>query len=261
MNHLRSTIWAFDFDGTLSSLVPDRNSATLDPACEELLADLADDPGQIVAVVSSRSLEDLTSRIHLGKVVLAGGSGLEWRVPDGHRLGPSDRTVARLHFERQRLLPALTEVGQIQGVEIEDKTWSAAVHFRSVPAEERVLVARKLENLNVRHGVTLHYGPDVAEVQFLREVSKELAMKTLVAQFGAGPNNRELFYAGDDQNDAHAMRWVLNKRGTVFIVGDRISLPGAQVVPDPTSLALAVRRHFRYIQSEACRQINGVVDE
>ena len=33
-----------------SSLVPDRNSATLDPACEDLLADLADDPGQIVAV-------------------------------------------------------------------------------------------------------------------------------------------------------------------------------------------------------------------
>jgi trehalose 6-phosphate phosphatase len=261
MKSPRSAIWAFDFDGTLSHLVPDRDSAALDPACEDLLADLADDKGQVVAVVSSRSLEDLKLRIRINNVVLAGGSGLEWLVPGGQWLGPNHQTVERLHAERQRLLPALAEVGQIQGVEIEDKTWSAAVHFRGVPAKERVLVARKLEDLNIRHGVSLHYGPDVAEVQFLQEVSKELAMKTLVTLFSASRNTRKLVYAGDDQNDAQAMRWVMDKGGTVFIVGNRISLAGAYVVPDPTALARAIRRRFKLIATKAGRQNKGVMDE
>ena len=260
MKSPKSAIWAFDFDGTLSHLVSDRQSATLDPTCKSLLTDLAGELSQVVAVISSRSLDDLKSHIHMDNIVLSGNSGLEWWIPGGHWLGPNQQAAERLALERDRLLPALEAIEQIEGGEVEDKTWSAAVHFRQVAVENRVLVARELENLHIRHGVSLHYGPDVAEVQFLQEVSKELAMKTLVTLFSASRNTRKLVYAGDDQNDAQAMRWVMDEGGTVFIVGNRISLAGAYVVPDPTALARAIRRRFKSISSKTDNQNKGVID-
>jgi trehalose 6-phosphate phosphatase len=254
-------IWAFDFDGTLSHLVPDRNAAALDSECEALLKDFADDPDKVVAVVSSRSLEDLQLRVQISNVVLVGASGLEWYLPGGEWLGPNQQAKERLLTERKRLLPALAPVERIPGVEIEDKTWSAAVHFRKVATENRDLVTRALENLRIHHGVSLHYGPDVAEIQFLQEVSKEIAVKTLVKLFGAGLTGQRFVYAGDDQNDAQAMRWVLDKGGLVYIVGGRISLAGARVVTDPTALARAIRRRVKSANAKSHHQNERVVNE
>jgi trehalose 6-phosphate phosphatase len=239
-----SRIWTFDFDGTLSHLVSDRKAAVMDSDCRQLLTDLAGDPEQIVAVVSSRSLEDLRPRVQIENVVLAGGSGLEWWLPGEQRLGPNQAANERLGEARERILPGLLSIQQIPGVDVEDKLWSAAIHFRQVADPDRVLVARELENLHIRHGVSLHYGPEVAEVQFLPEVSKEIAVKTLFTLFSSRSAGRHFVYAGDDQNDAQAMRWVLERRGVVYIVGRGLSLAGAQSVADPTALARDIRERF-----------------
>jgi trehalose 6-phosphate phosphatase len=163
-------------------------------------------------------------------------------------------------MERQRVFPVLEAIQQIPGVELEDKNWSAAVHFRKVVTEDRVLVASELENLHIQHGVSLHYGPDVAEVQFLQEVSKEIALKTLVKLFGHRPTGRNLVYAGDDQNDAQAMRWVLDRNGIVYVVGDRIAVTGANVVAGPTDLARALRRRFSWIGEERNHQNESTIN-
>jgi trehalose 6-phosphate phosphatase len=247
MRSFECKIWAFDFDGTLSHLVPNRNAAKLDPECEALLVDLASDPNQVVAIVSSRSLEDLKSRVSLENVVLAGASGLEWWLPGNQRLGPNDQAVERLKTERKRLLPSLRSVAKIPGVELEDKTWSTAIHFRRVAQENRIVVERDLEKLHRQHGVVLHYGADVAELQYLQEVSKELAAKTLVTLFAPRQTGRNLLFAGDDQNDAEAMRWILARGGSAYVVGDRVNVDGARVVASPTELARALRRRFPWI--------------
>ncbi|PWB69799.1 trehalose-phosphatase [candidate division GN15 bacterium] len=242
-------MWAFDFDGTLSHLVPDRHAAALDPECEDMLRDLSADTSQVVAVTSSRTLEDLKSRVSVDNVILSGSSGLEWWVPGGHWIGPNGRARERLSKERKRIVPGLMKVEQIPGVEVEDKTWSAAVHFRHVAQEDRLLVSRELENLRTNHGIALHYGPDVAEIQFIPESNKKLAVQTLVKLFGSAYSSRDIVYAGDDQNDALAMRWVLERKGIVYVVGDRISVNGANVVESPTALARAVRKRFARTQA------------
>jgi trehalose 6-phosphate phosphatase len=247
-------IWAFDFDGTLSHLVPDRNAAALDPECEELLRDISSDPSQVVAVTSSRTLEDLKSRVKLDTVVLSGGSGLEWWIPGGHWLGPNRKASERLSKERKRIVPSLMKVEQIPGVEVEDKTWSAAVHFRNVAREDRVLVATELENLRTTHGMALHYGPDVAEIQFLQETNKRLAVQTLIKLFGSANSSRDIVYAGDDQNDALAMRWVLERKGIVYVVGNRITVNGAQTVENPTALARALRMQCKLLQVDETQE-------
>lgn len=238
----KNRFWIFDFDGTISDLVPDRTAAVLHPACRSLLSELAANPDHVVAVISSRPLDDLAGRIEIDGVTLAGASGLEWALPGGHRLGPSARAVDRLKRERRRLLPALRPLARVPGVDLEDKEWSTAVHFRQADLAARGEVARELGRLQVLHAVTIHFGPEVAEVQFLAEVNKEIAVKTLVRLNASRYEDGNILYAGDDQNDALAMKWVLAHHGTAFAVGNRISVPGSQAVDNPADLAYAIRR-------------------
>src|SRR5512139_1848564 len=85
-------LWVFDFDGTLSPLVPDRSTATLHPACREVLEELSAGPQEIVAVLSSRAIDDLVPRVPVPGVFLGGGSGLVWHLPGGLRVRPGAET-------------------------------------------------------------------------------------------------------------------------------------------------------------------------
>lgn len=239
------TLWAFDFDGTLSPLVPDRHAAQFDRECYELLKDLSSEPNDLVAIISSRELDDLLSRANLPWAVIAGGSGLEIRVPGGHRLMPSSRVERRLEKERERILPALQALEvNIPGVDLEDKRWSAAVHFRQAIAGDRARVAVALGTLHTTHGVPVHYGPDVAEVQFITGMNKAQALRTLAHMYCKIGPEWQIVYAGDDQNDVQAMKWVQARKGTAIIVGDRVTLPGARYVSGPSELAKVVRHIY-----------------
>jgi hypothetical protein len=55
-------------------------------------------------------------------------------------------------------------------------------------------------------------------------------------------SRNRIVYAGDDENDAVAIRWVLSKGGEGFVVGNRISVPQARHVDGPADLARAVRQ-------------------
>ena len=97
MNSLPGTrrLWAFDFDGTLSRIVPDRNDARLHPECGNRLRYLLDSPGNRVAVVSSRALEDIVPRVPIPGLYVGGGSGLEWQLPGGNRARPGNPARTR----------------------------------------------------------------------------------------------------------------------------------------------------------------------
>jgi len=235
------SIWAFDFDGTISDLVPERDAAAIDPECHSLLSRLARDPNQVVAVISSRRLDDLINRINIKGIILAGSSGLEWVIPGDHRLGPDARAMERLESERKRLLPSLQRIASIPGLELEDKMWSAALHFRNADLNAREAAGKELGSLQMTHGVAVHYGPGVAEVQFLAEVSKEIAVKTLVRLNKSAYEAGSILYAGDDQNDAQAMKWVLSQKGIVYVVGGRIKIAHSRSADSPADLARRIR--------------------
>ncbi|HAM34086.1 MAG TPA: hypothetical protein DCP41_11515 [Deltaproteobacteria bacterium] len=55
------------------------------------------------------------------------------------------------------------------------------------------------------------------------------------------PLRERIVYAGDDENDAVAIRWVLSKGGAGIVVGNRITVPKARHVEGPADLARAVR--------------------
>jgi trehalose 6-phosphate phosphatase len=234
-------LWVFDFDGTLSPLVPDRNAARLHPASRLLLKELAADPRNLVAVLSSRSLEDLASRVPVPGLFLGGGSGLEWWLPTGHRIRPGGAAERKLEAARAAVLPALSRLSAFPGVELEDKHWSVAVHFRHVLPEALSMLHPLIRELKDHSGIRVFEGPAVAEVQFFSSATKSFGIRRLCRILKFDPSGGDIVYAGDDENDAVAMKWVISRKGTAVAVGDRVRVPGVRFVDGPAGLVRTVR--------------------
>lgn len=235
------TLWMFDFDGTLASIVADRTAAELDPACRSMLHQLAEKSTNFCAVISSRLLADLESRVEVPGIYLSGGSGLEWKLPDGHRRMPEATWMDSIKEVRETLIPEIREWSLLPGVEIEDKRWSVAIHIRRAAQQtQQELVARMKRWQQVRK-VSVFRGPAVLEIPLLPDVDKSLGVRSFCDLVHYAPGQGGLVYAGDDENDAAAMQLVRDWGGTVIAVGERALVPGCQIVANPTELANKIR--------------------
>ena len=235
------SLWVFDFDGTLSPIVPDRTEARLHRECERMLRFLARSPWNRVAVLSSRALDDIVGRVPIPGVFVGGASGLEWQLPAGHRIGPGAASEALLAANRRAVFPLLMEMASVPGVEIEDKRWSVAVHYRNASPRSFRRRVSLLQRLGNRKGIKVFRGPEAVEVQMLGGGGKSAGVRRLCRLAGRDPSRERIVYAGDDENDAVAIRWVLSKGGAGIVVGNRITVPHARHVEGPADLARAVR--------------------
>ncbi|OIP36342.1 MAG: trehalose-phosphatase [Deltaproteobacteria bacterium CG2_30_66_27] len=243
MNYMlgERSLWVFDFDGTLSSIVPDRNEARLHRECERMLRFLARSPWNRVAVLSSRTLDDIVSGVPIPGVFVGGASGLEWRLSRGRRIGPGPVSEALLAARRRAVFPLIEEIASIPGVEIEDKRWSGAIHYLNASPRffrRRVTLLQRLRN---RKGIKGYRGPEVVEVQMVGGGGKSAGVRRLCRLADRAPSRERLVYAGDDENDAVAIRWVVSNGGVGIVVGSRITVPQAIHVEGPSGLARAVR--------------------
>jgi len=234
-------IWIFDFDGTLSPLVADRGAAALLPEARDLLAELARLPRQAVAVLSSRSLDDLAARVDVRGLYLGGGSGAEWLLPSGERR-TADSKTRRLQHVRSAVMPELDRLRELPGVDLEDKNWSVAVHVRQTARDERPKAVSFLESLVRTTGIRLLRGPEVYEIQLLPEIDKLFGTVVLCEMLHHVPAQGSLVYAGDDENDAMAMEWVIRKGGIALCVGREPVIPGVRALEGPSALVPELRR-------------------
>lgn len=228
--------WVFDFDGTLAPIVSNRRSARLAPTCAMVLTMLSNSTAFRTAVLSSRELSDLRGRMPIRNIYLGGASGLEWLLPDGSIFMPEPDRLPALASRRLELRASLKEIEAIPGVEVEDKRWSAAIQFRSAPEQEKLLVRQRILELGSRHALTIHDGPEVAELQFLFGMSKRFGLDAFLNLNADAGQAGSLLYAGDDENDLEAMQLVLERGGTAIAVGERIRNPAITTVADPEEL-------------------------
>lgn len=114
------TLYAFDYDGTLAKIVPTPSNAYMTKTTEKLLAELS--KLVPIAIISGRSVQDLKMRVGLHPQFLIGNHGLEG-------LG-NNNTLA----DAQKICASWTKSLRKQnfesGIEIEDKTYSIALHYR-----------------------------------------------------------------------------------------------------------------------------------
>jgi trehalose 6-phosphate phosphatase len=180
------TLVAFDFDGTLAPIVPEREGAQMRTSTQKLLALLCE--RFPTAVISGRSRPDVEQRLSSIPVKhIVGNHGLEPAV-DMERFGSLVRQM------RPVLEAALREQ---HGVEIEDKRYSLAIHYRKSRAKRtaRAAIHRAIASLpevtRVMPGkLVVNLLPDGAP-------HKGIALEGLRAREGADT----AIFVGDDVTD------------------------------------------------------------
>src|SRR6516164_10863083 len=135
-----------DFDGTLVEIASAPNLVRVPAELPHLLGELADRLGGAVAVVSGRALDELARMLAPFAGGIAGDHGLERRYGDGNV------TRCRAHPELDRFRPLVAGfAARHDGVFLEDKGGSLALHYRQAPslgARCRALVRRAAQASN-----------------------------------------------------------------------------------------------------------------
>jgi trehalose 6-phosphate phosphatase len=186
------TLFAFDFDGTICEIVKEPGAAEVAQTTCELLCKLSD--AAPTAVISGRGLGDLRKKLAPFPGVLVGNHGLEGIHSSAGKL-PLYRKVCERW--RKSLDRELLGKRPVDGIEIEDKAFSIAVHYRKSRSKKKAkaVVLEAVSGLNPAARIIL--GKCVVNVVPAGAPHKGIALLELMLKTGA----RSAFYIGDDDTD------------------------------------------------------------
>ncbi|MEE4119927.1 MAG: trehalose-phosphatase [Paracoccaceae bacterium] len=203
-----------DFDGTLAPIVADHRDAALPEGMEAEIAALA--ARCPTAIVSGRDLADVRVRVGVTAAIHAGSHGFDIVGPGG--LAARPEAAERFLPYLDRAEAALRDrLGEIEGAEVERKTFSVAVHFRSVAAADLPEVARAVDAAAASPELRKGRGRKVWEIQPRAEWDKGRAVAWLLDHTPMGGGGRLPVYVGDDLTDEDAFA-VLAGRGLCLAV-------------------------------------------
>jgi len=206
-----------DFDGTLVDIAaaPGRVEVPSEMRC--LLRKVAFLLDGAVAIVSGRKVEDLLRLLGPFPGVLVGQHGLERRYRDGRTIHKSaPHAIADIR-------PALAAfAARHDGVEIEDKGGSLALHYRQAPtlADECSTVVESAAHASGGAFAAIS-GKMVAEL-VPHDTGKGEAIATLLAE--PPFEGRVPVFVGDDRADEDGFAMVQRRGGIAIHVGDGATL-------------------------------------
>lgn len=211
----RHRMLLLDFDGTLAPFHPDRDQARLGRRARQLLAEIADDPGNRLGIVSGRPLAELEARFDGIPADLVGEHGWEERRQgeEAHRHPLVERTVdlLRAGFDAMR--------AQASANRVERKRTAVVLHTRGLDdvavEEQRGAVERLWTPLRRRAELELREIDGGWELR-ARGRHKGTAVASLIADHGLGGFT---LYVGDDETDEDAFAAVA-RAGFAVRVGD-----------------------------------------
>lgn len=175
-----------DFDGTLAPIVQRPEAAKLRARTRSLLVSLAAE--YPVAVLSGRARDDVASRMEgIPVAAIVGNHGLE----PGADLAACKALVARW-------IPIVrTALAAEAGVEVEDKTFSFAVHYRRSRTRREALARIQAVIASLGPGTRVIGGKLVVNVLPAGAPHKGIALMRLRAELGVDT----ALYVGDDVTD------------------------------------------------------------
>ena len=192
----RRPLLAFDLDGTLAPIVSRPDNARVPESIARRLDRLV--RALPLAIVSGRSVDDMRARLSFAAHLIVGNHGAE----DPFAKAPVAR-AAVFDVLRDRLRIHSREL-RVAGVNIEDKQYSIALHYRR--ARDREVALRLIAGLVSDLGLDaqVYGGKMVVNVVDARAPDKAKAVASLVTRCAA----RSAIFVGDDLNDepvlAHA---------------------------------------------------------
>ena len=212
-----------DFDGTLSEFVPVLENAVIHPDTVAPLRSLAARL-KLTAVMSGRSARDVERRVGIEGVVYIGNHGAE-RIVDGALVAAEGLESAE--SELQALLEILGKAANDPGIALENKRFSASLHYRRASDEARVVERLKavVEDMPDLGDFEVFWGNKILEIRRRSGVDKGVALDSLID----GWRPRSVIFLGDDTTDADALLALRRRRARGDIGG-----LGVAVVQDGT---------------------------
>jgi trehalose 6-phosphate phosphatase len=188
----RPILYAFDFDGTLARISPDRDTVRLSQFIYEGLSELAN--RLPCAIVSGRALSDLASRVDGVVPHLIGNHGLESPLT-----APAVLTRAEHVCQgwMQRLGTDFAELLKKHGADVENKRYTLTLHFRETDEPARVRTALVLLLNQLAPTPRLIFGKASVNVLPPGEGGKGPAALALMRHL----RQAGLFFIGDDETD------------------------------------------------------------
>jgi trehalose 6-phosphate phosphatase len=205
-----------DYDGTLTPIIERPEEATLPADVRRLLSRLL--KHYPTAIISGRSLKNIRKLVGLRKIYYAGNHGLEINGPGlklvKHEAKKMASTVGKIYGDLK------SELGNIDGVIVEDKGLTASIHYRLVAPRKledlkriftkimkpylsagRIKIVRDKKVLEIRPNINWDKGKAVLWI-----------IDALKPKGGALP-----IYLGDDKTDEDAFRALRGKGITILV--------------------------------------------
>jgi trehalose 6-phosphate phosphatase len=190
---MADVLFAFDYDGTLAPIVADPNQACMRETTANLLGELASLVP--VALISGRSRSDV-SRFLLSKIdFVIGNHGLEG-LPGG------SSSLEQAESSSKKWFNTLSSELNLDGVTVEDKNYSLAVHYR-MASDKRIAKARILDlAASLKPSPRIVMGKCVVNLISPGAPHKGAALLEVMLRSGC----RSAVYFGDDDNDEDVFR-------------------------------------------------------
>ncbi|MGB8206455.1 MAG: trehalose-phosphatase [Mycobacterium sp.] len=193
----------FDFDGTLSDIVENPDSAGLVAGAADALTSLtAQCP---VAILSGRDLADVRQRIGLPGIWYAGSHGFELIGPDGTHHENAE-AAASIPVLEQAAAELADQLAHIPGVVVEHKRFGVAVHYRNAARDRVGEAAAAVRSVGRRTALRVTTGREVIELRPDVDWDKGKTLRWVLDHIRDGEQPGPLLpiYLGDDITDEDA---------------------------------------------------------
>lgn len=210
----------FDYDGTLTPIVPRPALAKFPRNIKNLIKKLQKKPKFIVAIISGRSLRNIKEMVGIKGIIYAGNHGLEIEGK-GVRFSKhlTVRSIRPLIRKIGRSLRK--ELGQVKGIIVEDKGAALGMHYRLAKPKDLSLIKGRFYNIvkpYIKSGeVKVSRGKKVLEVRPNINWDKGKAARYLLK----GKRGALAIYLGDDVTDMDGFRAVKVKGISIFVGAPR----------------------------------------
>ncbi|MCK5342545.1 MAG: trehalose-phosphatase [Candidatus Heimdallarchaeota archaeon] len=217
-------VFFLDYDGTLTPIVDRPELAVISQQMKDTVANTA--KKFTTAIVSGRMREDVENLVGIDGLFYVGSHGFDI-------LGGG---VSMIQAQAQQTIPVVTdviewlkkEVGSIEGVIIEEKKFSTAVHYRLVADENLEKIEKAVLHVIENHKeLHLMRGKMVYEILPNIDWNKGKAVRWIMKALNISWDNSMIVYVGDDTTDEFAFRAVRGL-GIGILVSDKSGPSAAQ---------------------------------
>ncbi|WJX34157.1 trehalose-phosphatase [Trifolium repens] len=226
----KSIVVFLDYDGTLSPIVNDPDSAFMSDEMRAAVYEVA--TYFPTAIISGRSREKVKDFVKLNNLYYAGSHGMDIMAPSGpiksSDANQCDNTTLDTNGNEvpfqpaKKFLPAIQEIlrrlenviKDIEGAKIEDNGFCISVHFRQVHEKDYNVLEEKVKSVIGKNPLfCLTEGKKVLEIRPSIEWNKGNAVEYFLDTLGLSSSTNFLpVYIGDDKTDEDAFK-VIQRRG------------------------------------------------